>query len=433
MKVGQTHDGMIGMWRGTSASHPGDRRRASESFETDRRKAAPASDSQSGVTAPSKTRVSLTAAQTRDERLMIPSRRKIGLRDVAKVAGVSTATVSRAMNKPETVSEELRSRIASVVCQLGWVPDGTARALATKRTHTIGAIFPTLTHCDFARAIQALQNELASGGYTLLLACSEYHLEQELSQAQKLIERGVDALILVGEKHHAELEALLRNHDILCVNTFVYNPSTHGTCIGPDNRKALDRLTSYLADLGHRRFGVVAQSTENNDRAQARLQGIRDALAERSLAIRAEHFAEGFWGIAEGRKLFRQIVETKPAPTAVICGNAYLAVGAMLESQAMHIGVPEEISIAGYDDIEIMAELPIPITTVRVLSDEVGRLTARFLMARLEGRKEHFVYECDAEIVVRSSTGPVSPDRPITRRARGRYNLASVDGSNSET
>jgi LacI family transcriptional regulator len=145
-----------------------------------------------------------------------------------------------------------------------------------------------------------------------------------------------------------------------------------------------------------------------------------------------EHFAAEFWGIAEGRKLFCRIVKTKPPPTAVICGNAYLAVGAMLESQAMHIGVPEEILIAGYDDIEIMSELPIPITTVRVLSDEVGRLTARFLMARLERKTERFVYEYDAEIVVRSSTGPAPPGRPIPRRARGHYNLASVDGSNSE-
>jgi len=369
----------------------------------------------------------------RRERITIPLRRKIGLRDVAKVAGVSTASVSRAMNNPETVSEELRSRIASVVRHLGWVPDGTARALATKRTHTIGAIFPTLTHGDFARAIQALQTELALGGYTLLLACSEYRLDQELHQATKLIERGVDALILVGENHQAELEALLQNNDILCVNTFVYNPSTHGTCIGPDNRKALYRLTNYLADLGHRRFAVLAQSAENNHRAEARLQGIRDALAEHALSIRAEHFVEGFWGIAEGRQLFRRVVETKPWPTAVICGNAYLAVGAMLESQAMKIGVPDEISIAGYDDIEIMAELPIPITTVRVLSDEVGRRTARLLMARLEKKEERFAYECDAEIVVRSSTGSVAPDRRNPRRAREHYSLVSVEGSNSET
>jgi LacI family transcriptional regulator len=340
---------------------------------------------------------------------MSEPRRSVGLRDVARLARVSTATVSRAMNNPETVSEELRARIASVVRHLGWVPHGAARALATRRTGTIGAIFPTLTHGDFARAIQALQNELSRGGYTLLLACSEYNIEQEYQQARKLVERGVDALILVGENHHEDLLQFLTRQEVLYVNTFVYNPKTHGTCVGPDNHKALYRLTRYLVELGHRRFGVVAQSTANNDRAQARLQGIRDALAERSIAVRPSHFAEGYWGIHEGRQLFRRILAQKPWPTAVICGNAYLSVGALLESQAMGIQVPRQMSIVGYDDIEIMSELPIPITTVRVSSDEVGRRTARLLIARLDAKPSDEGFECDAEIVVRASSGS-APD-----------------------
>jgi DNA-binding LacI/PurR family transcriptional regulator len=234
--------------------------------------------------------------------------RNIGLRDVARVAGVSTATVSRAMNNPAAVSEELRDRIASVVRHLGWVPHGAARALATRRTGTIGAVFPTLTHGDFARAIQALQSELSEAGYTLLLACSEYDAEQEYRQVRKLIERGVDALLLVGEAHHRDLAELLDKNRIPYVNTFVYNPTTHGTCVGPDNHKALHKLTRYLIGLGHRSFGVVAQSTDNNDRAQARLQGIRDALAEKSIAIQPRHFAQGYWGINEGRQLFRRML-----------------------------------------------------------------------------------------------------------------------------
>lgn len=337
---------------------------------------------------------------------MDKSGRNVGLRDVARMAGVSTATVSRAMNNPETVSQDLRTRIASVVRHLGWVPHGAARALATRRTGAIGAIFPTLTHGDFARAIQGLQNELSQNGYTLLLACSEYNPDQEFQQARKLIERGVDALILVGEAHHEDLSDFLDKQKVLYVNTFVYNPDTHGTCVGPDNRKALYRLTQYLIDLGHKRFGVVAQSTICNDRAQARLQGVRDALAEQSIAIMPAHYAEGFWGVNEGRQLFRRIVAQKPWPTAVICGNAYLTVGALLESQAMGIGVPKEMSIVGYDDIEIMSELPIPITTVRVSSDEVGRRAARLLIARLEGSELDPGFECDAEIIVRASSGP---------------------------
>jgi LacI family transcriptional regulator len=337
---------------------------------------------------------------------MAKSARSVGLRDVARVAGVSTATVSRAMNNPDAVSEELRARIASVVDHLGWVPHGAARALATRRTGTVGAVFPTLTHGDFARAIQALQHELSKAGYTLLLACSEYNPKQEYEQVRKLIERGVDAIILVGEAHHNDVSALIQKNAIPYVNTFVYNPDTHGTCVGPDNRKALYRLTKYLIDLGHRHFGVVAQTAENNDRAQARLDGIRDALAEKSIAIQPRHFAQGFWGIHEGRQLFRRILETKPWPTAVICGNAYLSVGAVLESQAMGIRVPEDMSIVGYDDIEVMSEMPIPITTVRVLSDEVGRRAARLLVAKLENKTINLDLECDAEIVVRKSSGP---------------------------
>jgi len=334
------------------------------------------------------------------------SSRNVGLRDVARVAGVSTATVSRVMNSPDTVSEVLRARVASVVRHLGWVPHGAARALATRRTGTIGAVFPTLTHGDFARAIQALQSELSKSGRTLLLACSEYNLEQEYEQVRKLIERGVDALLLVGEAHHRDLSELLQKNSIPYVNTFVYNPATHGTCVGPDNRKALYELTNYLIKLGHRHFGVVAQTTQNNDRAEARLQGIRDALAEKAIAIQPRHFVQGFWGINEGRQLFRRLLVERPWPTAVICGNAYLTVGALLESQAMGIAVPDDMSIVGYDDIEIMSELPIPLTTVRVLSDEVGRRAARLLVDKLEGRHAGENFECAAEIVVRQSSGP---------------------------
>jgi LacI family transcriptional regulator len=328
------------------------------------------------------------------------------LRDVAKIAGVSTATVSRAMNDPEVVSPELRQRIASVIDHLGWVPHGAARALATRRAGAVGAIFPTLSHGDFARAIEALQSQLAPLGYTLLLACSEYNPEQEYSQVRKFVERGVDAVLLVGEAHHPELIKFLTQRNVPYLNVFVYNADSHGTCVGPDNCEALFDLTNYLIDLGHKRFGVIAQSTENNDRALARLQGIRKALAEHSLAIHPHHFADGHWTIGEGRKLFRQIFSQQPTPTAILCGNPYLTVGAMLESQAMGIRVPADLSIAGYDDIEIMSELPIPITTVRVQGDEVGRRAALQIVARIEGKTPDPDFKIRAEIVVRASSGP---------------------------
>jgi LacI family transcriptional regulator len=339
----------------------------------------------------------------------VGSASSIGLRQVARVAGVSTATVSRAINRPEVVSADLRQRIALAVEQLGWVPDGAARALTTRRSHTIGAVFPTLSVGDFARATHAIQAELLQAGYTLLLACSEYDLEQELQQVRKFIERGVDGLILVGQAHHPNLAPLLARRQMPFVNTFVYDPRTHGTCVGPDNRKALIAMTDYLADLGHVRFGVIAQSTRNNDRASARLDGIRDALAMRGLAVRPQHFAVGEWTVAEGRSLFRRVIAADPQPTAVICGNAHLTVGALLEALALGLKVPDDVSIVGYDDIEVMSHLPVPLTTVRVPGQVVGRSAAQILVARLEGRELNVPLEIEAEIVIRASSGPPPP------------------------
>lgn len=330
----------------------------------------------------------------------------VGLRQVARLAGVSTATVSRAINHPDIVSPDLRGRIASAVEALGFVPDGAARALTTRRSQTIGAVFPTLSIGDFARATHAIQAELLQAGYTLLLACSEYDLDLEFQQVRKFVERGVDGLILVGQAHHPELAPFLARRRMPFVNTFVYDPATHGSCIGPDNHKALMAMTRYLADLGHSRFGVIAQSTRNNDRSSARLDGIRDALAERGLAVRPQHFAMGEWSVAEGRSLFERVWATEPRPTAVICGNAHLAVGAVLQALGMGLKIPEDVSIVGYDDIEIMSHLPVPVTTVRVPGEAIGRGAARILVARLDEGSADIPLETEAEIVVRASSGP---------------------------
>jgi LacI family transcriptional regulator len=267
-------------------------------------------------------------------------------------------------------------------------------------------VFPTLSVGDFARATNAVQHELLGLGYTLLLACSEYDSELELQQVRKFVERGVDGLILVGRAHHPNLHRFLDQQAIPHVFTFVFDGQGEGVCIGPDNRKAMVELTNYLADLGHRCFAVIAQSTENNDRARARLEGIQDALAMRGLAVRPQHMAIGKWTIAEGRALFRQLLDARPRPTAVICGNAHLAVGAMIEALDCGVAVPGEMSIVSYDDIEIMSHLPVSITALRVPSEEVGRSAARYVVGLVEDRALDVTFEAMPELLVRQSSGP---------------------------
>ena len=335
-----------------------------------------------------------------------PQKGRVGLRQVAKVAGVSTATVSRVVNSPSSVSEDLRTRVNLVIEQLGWVPNAAARALSLNRTGAIGAVFPALALGDFARAIDAMQDALAERNYLLLLARSQYDADLEFSLARKLVERGVDGLVLVGSTRSQDYDQFLSRLEVPYVNSFVYENGTPAPCVGPDNGQAMADMVDYLVSLGHRRFGLIAQTTRNNDRAAARREGVREALARFGLAVPPSAMVEGEWSVGEGRKLFRQALKADPRPTALICGNSLLAVGAVLEATAMGIDVPGDLSIVGYDDIELMSELPLPVTTVRVASDEVGRVAAQMVLDMVGGAPDIGSRRIPSEIVIRATTGP---------------------------
>jgi LacI family transcriptional regulator len=329
------------------------------------------------------------------------------LREVAELACVSKATVSRFINTPEIVSESVRQRIQAAIEHLGWVPHAAARALATQRTGTIGAVVPTLANEHFATAIQVLQDELEGKGYTLLLACSEYDLQREYRQVRKMLERGVDAIAVVGEAHHPDLYPLLEQRGVPCVSTFTYRPKRRSVCVGVDNYRAFYDCTNYLLELGHRRIGMIAQNADTNDRAAARRDGVRDALAEKGIAMHPAHVVEGYWGVKDGRRLFRDILAAPiERPTAIVCGNGSFAMGAMLEAMSAGFDVPKDLSLIGFDDFELMAEMPIPITTVRVPSVDIGRHAAELLMAQLDGDSEIESVECESTLMMRASCAP---------------------------
>ncbi|CAD6545729.1 HTH-type transcriptional repressor CytR [Paraburkholderia kirstenboschensis] len=355
------------------------------------------------------------ARPTRNEQLAAPSvadrPATATLREVAQLACVSKATVSRFINSPEIVSPSVRERIQLAIDHLGWVPHAAARALATQRTGTVGAVVPTLANEHFATAIQVLQDELEEKGYTLLLACSEYDLQREYRQVRKMLERGVDAIAVVGEGHHPDLYPLLKQRDVPCVSTFTFGPKQRSISVGVDNYRAFYDATNYLLDLGHRRIAMIAQNADTNDRAAARREGVRVALAERGIAIHPAHMAEGYWGVQEGRKLFSQIMAAPiEPPTALVCGNGSFATGAMLEAMAAGYDVPGHLSLIGFDDFEVMAELPIPITTVRVPSAEIGRRTAELLIAQLNGETDVRSVECKSTLILRESCAPPFSD-----------------------
>lgn len=330
----------------------------------------------------------------------------VKLADIARIAGVSTATVSRALSSPAKVSADTLQRVAAAVRQTGYVVDGAARALRSRRSHTLGAVVPTLDNAIFANATHALQKALEEKGYTLLVASHEFDLDNEVRVVRPLVERGIDALVLVGLDHAPALFALLASVNLPYVLTWALDRSGAQPCIGFDNREAAGRVVDYLADLGHRRVAMIGGLSRENDRARERIAGTREALARRGAAPPPGWILERPYTFAAAREAMRALMREEPRPTAVICGNDVLAVGALAEARGLGLQVPGDVSITGFDDLEISALLEPPLTTVRVPSREIGRLAAARLLDVLAGAEAERVREVPVELVVRRSTAP---------------------------
>ncbi|MDD9878112.1 MAG: LacI family DNA-binding transcriptional regulator, partial [Magnetovibrio sp.] len=214
------------------------------------------------------------------------------LGDVARAAGVSTATVSRVINRPDAVRPELRDRVRRQIDALGYVADGAARALASRRSRTIGAVIPTLSSAIFSEGIDAFETALGGAGYSLVLATSGYDAGHEARHIRNLVERGVDALLLVGRIHDADAVAMLERRGVPFVETWTYRPDSPNACVGFDNHRAAKRMAAHLVDLGHRDIAMIAGLTHGNDRAMERVSGVHEALAEAGIELPAERFME---------------------------------------------------------------------------------------------------------------------------------------------
>lgn len=330
------------------------------------------------------------------------------LEDVAREAEVSTASVSRYLNTPDLVRSVRKEKIEAAIAALGYVPHGAARALASQRTQTIGAVIPTLDNAIFARGVQSFQRRLHSESFTLLLASFDYDLEDEVRQVDALLTRGVDALLLVGCMHSPKLYERLDKKGLPYVHTWAFDRSGAKPCVGFDNRLAAKRAASYLIDIGHSAVALVAGITEGNDRASERAVGVREALEERGLALLPEYYLEKPYDVAEGRSAMRQLLAQNVPPTAVICGNDVLAMGALLECQARGVSVPQQISITGFDDLPLTSHLQPSLTTLHVPAGEMGRRAAEYLLARLGDVPMPDSTELEVGLIVRGTTAPPS-------------------------
>jgi LacI family transcriptional regulator len=344
------------------------------------------------------------ARHAREHQAQRLKKKSVKLSDVAKLAGVSTATVSRALSLPQKVRSDTLVKIQRVIKKLGYVPHGAARALALRRTLTIGAVVPTLDNAIFAETTHALQKTLDEAGYTLLLACHEFDPDVETRVARTLIERGVDGVVLFGTDHQKPLWQLIETLQLPYVLTWAFDRTGAKPCVGFDSRAAGRRVADYLADLGHRRFAMISGLTATNERHRARVQGVRDALAARGIPVDPGCVVEKPFSPSAGRDAMRELLACKAQPTAVICGNDVLAIGALAECHAAGLEVPGDISVTGFDDMAIASMISPGLTTVRFPAYELGKLAAENLLVRLNGAVAPPPRELPVELIAREST-----------------------------
>ncbi len=326
------------------------------------------------------------------------------IREIASLAGVSTATVSRVINQPDKVKEETRNRVRNVMRENHFVADGLAGGLASRRSRTIGLIIPTIANSIYASSTQAAQRVAQGAGYTVFVGVSDFSASTEAALIHRLIERRVDGLILTGAARDQEIYDKITHNKVPFVITWQLTKSADLPAVSFDNYKAAATATRYMLSLGHTRIGLICGRTEVNDRASERRRAYEECLEGAGIAVDPTLIHECDFDIFEGRAAMSRMIALRDRPTAVFCANDIQAIGAITACRDANLSVPDDISIMGFDDLPIAQCTTPQLTTVRVPADEMGAKAAEVLIAAIRDQGVVKTTELPTDLIARNST-----------------------------
>lgn len=330
------------------------------------------------------------------------------LDDVARLAGVSTATVSRCLNLPDRVRDSTKLRVEAAIADLGYTPHFGGMALASNRTNTIGAIIPTMENAIFARGLQFLQEELSLSGITLLVATSLYDPEKEAQQVRTLLGRGVDGLVLIGQERPKETYDFLKIRRVPFVLMWISEPGSPYSNVGFNNHQAAHDMATHVIGHGHRCIAMIGGITNGNDRARQRIKGVSDAMRQHDLTLQAPYLVEQEYTINQGEKAARQLLALEPRPTAIICGNDVQAAGTLKAARQAGLKVPYDLSVVGFDDIDLAEAVEPGLTTIHVPHQRMGREAARLIINMARNNAPVQSIGIETHIVERTSLRDIS-------------------------
>lgn len=325
---------------------------------------------------------------------------------VAERAGVSTATVSRALSDPHRVQDETRARVHDAIDALGYAPNQAAKSLRTLRTGKIIVMVPDVSNPFFAEVLRGAEDAAQAAGYSVLLGDTRDDLDREVQYGDMLLRKEADGLIFLGHRLPASLAKLvqLKGFAAPVVNGCDFSPKLGVSSVHIDNARAAADAVNLLLSMGHRRIAVLA-GPEDSNLTRDRIIGVRRAAA---IAGVADHLVtlHGDYTIQSGVTMAASLVTQNDRPTALFCFSDEMAIGALASVREHGLVCPEEISIIGFDDIRYARFFDPPLTTIRQPMDAMGKEAVRILLAILDGEVARRWVTLSHDLVARSSTGP---------------------------
>ena len=332
------------------------------------------------------------------------------LKDVAKLAGVSVGAVSRYLNEPERLLESTRRKIRPAIEALNYSPNALARSLRRGKTGLVMVICSAIGDPYFGDVIRGIQRVARERGMTILVREVRSIHERPSEASDIVLSRAADGVIVLGSNSPFDLtEDVHKTVDhppVVVGGEIVSGALQRMPSVRIDNVAAAEELSRYLIGLGHRRFGFIA-GEPGSPVMDDREIGFRNALAERSIPVSPEFMVHGDLIVDGGCRAMHHLMSLANPPTAVVCANDEMAIGAMGEARAMGLTVPNDLSIVGFDDVRYAEAMNPPLTTVAQPAEEIGERCFRRLMRALaEPGSESGVEIVPHRLVIRSSAGP---------------------------
>ncbi len=326
-----------------------------------------------------------------------------GMRDVAKRAGVSITTVSHVINNTRPVAEKTRARVLREIDRLNYYKNRSARLLVRGRSDLLGLIISDIANPFFPELIQSFEEACGRQGLDVLLCATNYDSAQAEKALKRMLENRVQGIAIMTSQFDARLIANLAERNIPLVRLGGRPAYQNAGSIAIDYRRGVSSAVEHLVELGHKKIGIAAGPQTQVSAIEYR-QAIEDAL--RKAGLKAAAVLEGDHGPESGAIAAKKLLSGTGRPTAVICGNDRMAIGAIGAAGGLGLRVPDDVSIVGSDDVWMSRYCQPPLTTVRIPRDTLGQMAFDVLFEMLNAKKrlgERRVLE--TELVVRRSTG----------------------------